>query len=130
MTKGKLEHRRPKRHYCHVQKGKHVPGIAKEVLRERLIHFLKQRPGSSKPELKTESKHPKSKRKGRKSVKEALPPTDPAVHHHISTETRNKIDIADFLDANEGDPALEVSYSNQFSTILTLIFSLRILFLS
>ena len=51
---------------------------------------------------------PKSKRKGRKLVEETLSPTDPALHHHISTETRNKVDIADFLDANEGDPALTV----------------------
>ena len=53
---------------------------------------------------------PKSNRKGRKSAKETLPPTDPAVHHHISMETRNKLDIADFLDTNEGDAALEVCY--------------------
>ena len=53
---------------------------------------------------------PRSKPKGRKSVKETLSLTDPAVHHHISTETRNKVDIADFLDANEGDPALKVCY--------------------
>jgi len=64
-----------------------------------------------------------SKPKGRKSVKETLSPTDPAVHHHISTETRNKVDIADFLDANEGDPALAVCYLRRFSVVLILIFS-------
>jgi hypothetical protein len=89
-----------------VQKGRHVAGIAKEVLRERLIHLIKQRPVSRNPGLKIET--PKSKQKGRKSVKENLPPTDPAVHYHISTETRNRVDIADFLDVNEDDPAVEV----------------------
>ena len=47
--------------------------------------------------------------KGRKPVKESLPQTSPNVHHHISAETRNKVDIADLLDENEGDPALEVN---------------------
>jgi hypothetical protein len=69
---------------------------------------------------------PKSKRKGRKLVEETLLPTDPALHHHISTETRNKVDIADFLDANEGDPALTVCYNihlRRLSVVLILIFS-------
>ena len=67
---------------------------------------------------------PKSKRKGRKLVEETLSPTDPALHHHISTETRNKVDIADFLDANEGDPALTVCYYihlRRLSVVLILI---------
>jgi len=54
--------------------------------------------------------HPNQlKPKGRKPVKESLPKTSPNVHHHISAETRNKVDIADLLDENEGDPALEVN---------------------
>jgi hypothetical protein len=97
-------------------------------LQERLIHLIKQQPGSSKPELKTDSEQPKSKQKDRKSVKEALPSTDPAVHHHMSTETRNKVDIADFLNANEGDPALKVSHYIQFSTTRTDFFFIELCF--
>jgi len=51
------------------------------------------------------------KPKGRKPVKEPLQHTSPTTHHHISAETRNKVDIADLLDENEGDPALEVVFS-------------------
>ena len=51
----------------------------------------------------------KPKRRGRKLlVKEDLPFTSPTAHHHISAEIRNKVDIADLLDENEGDPGLEV----------------------
>jgi hypothetical protein len=48
------------------------------------------------------------KLRGRKRVLEVLPPTSPTVHHHISTETREKVDIAQYLDDNEDDPAVEV----------------------
>jgi len=96
---GELEHRRSKRFYPIVRKGKHAVGIGKAVSRERLLQFISQRTVASKVRLS---------RKGRKPVKESLPHTSPTIHHHISAETRNKVDIADLLDVHEGDPALEV----------------------
>jgi hypothetical protein len=41
----------------------------------------------------------------------------------MSTETRNKVDIADLLDENEGDPALEVAFKLIFICFLLLICS-------
>ena len=74
-------------------------------MRKRLVHLITQRRvGGGAAEV------PSVNRKGRKSVKESLSLTDPTVHHQISTDTRNKVNIADYLDENEGDPALEVLY--------------------
>jgi hypothetical protein len=104
-SQGELEHRRSKRFYPIVRKGRHAVGIGKVVSRERLLQLISQRTIRS-----NRSTHPKVRLspKGRKPVKESLPPTSPTTHHHISAETRNKVDIADLLDENEGDPALEV----------------------
>ena len=101
---GELEHRRSKRFYRIVPKGKHAIGIGKAVSRERLIHRITQRTVSvthSKVQLNP---------KGRKPVQEPLPHTSPTTHHHMSVKTKNKVDIADLLDENEGDPALEVAF--------------------
>jgi len=99
---GELEHRRSKRFYPIVRKGSHAVGIGKAVSRERLLQLISQRTvGSTHPKVRLSPK-------GRKPVKESLPPTSPTTHHHISAETRNKVDIAELLDENEGDPALEV----------------------
>jgi len=80
----------------------HTPGIAKEVLHQRLVHLTTQRSAS-----RTKIEMPKHLT-GHKSLKEVLPATSPIAHHHISAETRNRVEIADYLDENEGDPALEV----------------------
>jgi hypothetical protein len=106
-NKGELEHRRSKRFYPIVQKGNHAIGIGKAVSRERLIQLIAQK-GVGATHSKVQPNL-----KGRKPVKEPLPHTLPTTHHHISAETRNKVDIADLLDENEGDPALEV-YSSQY----------------
>jgi len=99
---GELEHRRSKRFYPIVRKGRHAVGIGKAVSRERLLQLISQRTiGSTHPKVRPSPK-------GRKPVEESLPHTSPTTHHHISAETRNKVDIADLLDENEGDPALEV----------------------
>ena len=103
-NQGELEHCRSKRFYPIVRKGRHAVGIGKAVSRERLLQQISQRTFASRSTL------PKVRPslKGRKRVKESLPQTSPTTHHHISAETRNKVDIAYLLDENEGDPALEV----------------------
>ena len=80
----------------------HTKGIAKEVLRERLLHLITSRSaGRHKVAIMKQ-------RRGRKQISEVLPLTSPTLHHHISAETREKVDIAEYCDAHEGDPALEV----------------------
>ena len=99
---GELEHCRSKRFYPIVRKGSHAAGIGKAVSRERLLQQISQRSiGASHPKVQLNPK-------GRKPVKESLAHTSPTAHHHISVETRNKVDIANLLDESEGDPALEV----------------------
>jgi len=119
---GELEHRRSKRFYPIVQKGRHAVGIGKAVSRERLLQQISQRTsGSIHPKIRPSLK-------GRKRV--SLPQTSPTTHHHISAETRNKVDIADLLDENEGDPALEVRIQASFNFFLFLILLCRTLFLN
>jgi len=102
---GELEHRQSKRFYPIVQKGRHAIGIGKAVSRERLIQQITQRGvGATHQKVQPNTK-------GRKPVEEYLQHTSPITHHHILAETRNKVDIADLLDENEGDPALEVVFS-------------------
>ncbi len=80
----------------------HTKGIAKEVLHERLLHLIMSRSaGHHKVEI------PKL-HQGRKQLSEILPPTSPTIHHHISAETHERVNIPEYCDANEGDPALEV----------------------
>jgi len=69
------------------------------MLRERIVYLAK---------LKTPIQQKIPKLRGRKRISEVLPPTSPTVHHHISTETHEKVDITQYLDDNEDDPAVEV----------------------
>lgn len=48
---------------------------------------------------------------------DALPPTLPELHHHISTDKRLSVNIFRWLDANNGDPALNVHYFTAISHI-------------
>ncbi|KAF8952881.1 hypothetical protein BDZ97DRAFT_1604319, partial [Flammula alnicola] len=95
---GELEHRRVKRFYPRVQKGKHAKGIAKQVQRERLLHTLNER---NKVPLKN------SKPSATSKANEVLPATSPDAHHHISEEVRHKVPLAQWLGKNEDDPALK-----------------------
>ena len=63
--------------------------------------------------------------KGYKPVKEFLPHTLLTTHHHISAKTQNKVDIADLLDENEEDPALEVIFQLISICFLLLICALQ-----
>jgi hypothetical protein len=68
--------------------------------------------------------------KGRKPVKEFLPHTSPTTHYHISAETQNKVDIANLLDKNEGDPALEVCIQTNIDFFLPMFLLCRTLSLN
>ena len=102
---GELEHRRGKRHFKTVRKGKHVLGIGLQVRRERLIHRLQERNKTNQavadlndlPTLPFEEQS------------DLLPPTLPTQHHHISTNSRQKVQLTQWLDKNRDDPAILVS---------------------
>jgi hypothetical protein len=95
-----------KRFYKRVRKGKHVIGIGLQVRRERLIHRLKERnqhiPVTDVPNgfenLPTVPLE----------VTESLPPTTPGDHYQISSDTRQKVQLLQWLKTNETDPALRV----------------------
>src|SRR6266704_5417231 len=55
----------------------------------------------------------------------ATPHISSTTHHHISAETQNKVDIADLLDENEEDPALEVIFQLISICFLLLICALQ-----
>lgn len=94
---GELEHRRGKRYYKRVNKGKFIVGIGKQVRRERYFHrtrALRKSKSSSADKL----------------LEESLPstPTSLEQHHHISSDTRSKIILPVWLNQHKNDPALLV----------------------
>jgi hypothetical protein len=51
---------------------------------------------------------------------EALPPTLPSQHHHISADKRQKVQVSQWLHRNQADPAVKVcclSYSGCSSLV-------------
>jgi hypothetical protein len=100
-TQGELEHRRVKRFYWRVRKGQHTIGIGLQVRRERFLQRLKERNQQT-----TENNDLPSVPLG---IMEPLPPTAPTDHYHISLDTRNKVQLRQWLQRNESDPALHVS---------------------
>ena len=48
---------------------------------------------------------------------DTLPPTLPEVHHHISTDIRQKVELLQWLDRNREDPAIQVCLC-QFPTCI------------
>ena len=84
--------------------------------RERLIHLIKSR-SVWRPPVQV------LKARGRKRIAEVLPPTSPTIHHHISAETRERVDIIQYLDDNEDNPALKVSSGTIF--IIGLLINLQ-----
>lgn len=104
-TQGELEHRRCKRFYPRVHKGLFALGIAREVRRERILHFKETNPP-----------HKKQKKNSRKSISvaftqsENLPPANPNQRYQMSNETRHPHDISKMLGDFSGDPACNVSY--------------------
>ena len=102
---GELEHRRVKRHFKTVRKGHHVLGIGLQVRRERLIHRLRERNKQNQArvdpnDLPTVSFEEQS---------DALPPTLPTQHYHISVDSRQKVQLSQWLHKNCDDPAILVS---------------------
>jgi hypothetical protein len=87
--------------YRRVHKGKHVIGIGMQVQRERLIHILQEKNKQHNSEVETPLTVPFEE-------PEALPYTSPELHHHMSYDTRHKVNLTEWLGKNIQDPAIFV----------------------
>ena len=105
---GELEHRRGKRFFKRVRKGKHVLGIGIQVRRERLIYRLQERNKQRQQAASNISTTNEDLLTVSFEEQEHLPPTLPTEHHHISNDTRQKIQLAQWLNNYRDDPAIQV----------------------
>jgi hypothetical protein len=85
--------------YRRVHKGKHVIGIGLQVRRERFIHILQERNKQHNSEVATLPTVPFEE-------PETLPYTPPELHHHMSNDTRYKVNLTQWLGRNIQDPAI------------------------
>jgi hypothetical protein len=113
-----LEHRRAKRMYKRVSKGKHIVGIGLQVRRERMIHRLQER---NKHQLQQLAHAQDDLPTVSFEQRETLPPTLPTSHHHISNDTRQKVELPLWLRDNKKDPAIRVSNIGLAFTIHKLL---------
>jgi hypothetical protein len=103
-----MEHQRGKRFFKVVRKGKHIHGIGQRVRRQRLIHRLKERNLRCRQKLGT-SDQTDDLPTVPFEEHEPLPPILPSQHHQLSTDTRQRVQIIQWLDKNSADPAIFVS---------------------
>ena len=101
---GELEHRRGKRCYKRVSKGKFVVGIGKQIRRERLMHRIRER-----NKIRQQNQMIRNLPTVPFEEEETLPATSPNQHHHISVENRQKVQVVQWTSTNEKDPAVKVS---------------------
>ncbi|PPQ78449.1 hypothetical protein CVT24_001579 [Panaeolus cyanescens] len=104
---GELEHRRCKKFYPRVHKGKkyYVSGVANHVFRERRMHNL----GES---MNIQMTRPNKKRRLAPTreldlSEETIHSTNALLHFQISEETRNPVRVNTFLANYQGDPAIK-----------------------
>jgi len=109
---GELEHRRVKRFYSRTNKNNVGSQIAKHERRERLLRAISRRREGSADNLS--APEPEASRVSLNfDVSEALPPTPPSQHHHISEERKHHLNIPTWLKENEGDLAVQVRVNNK-----------------
>ena len=114
VGQGELEHRRVKRFYLRVHKGKFTEGITKQQRRERILHMMKgQAPHHpSKLARKRKYRHNTQDATTDPCVSfndlETLPSSSPYEHHKISNDVQHKIDLSCWLSEHCGDLATKV----------------------
>ena len=98
-----------------MRKGDHVHGIARHVDRERTL-FQVQQTLKKKVALEQHQRNEGSQDENTTTLniiplgeEEALGPTLPEHHHHISKDVRHKVNVHNWLADNQKDPALKVS---------------------
>ncbi|KAF9049001.1 hypothetical protein BJ165DRAFT_1592981 [Panaeolus papilionaceus] len=104
---GELEHRRCKRFYPCVHKGKrhYARGIAVHISRERRLHNLGKISGIQM--TRPTKKQRVGPKRHKALVDERLLPSRASDHYQISVEMRNPIPIRLFLSENNDDPAVK-----------------------
>ena len=89
-----------------MRKGKHILGIGLRIRRERLIHRLRERNRRNQAVAINSDDLPTIPFE---EQSDALPPTLPTQHYHISINSRQKVQLAEWLHKNRDDPAVLVS---------------------
>ena len=120
MFQEELKHRRVKRQYSRVHKGKFTVGIAKRTRRERILHNIMKRHSHLKVSRKRKHGVPdplstlSSTTSGNPSIpfssSEPLPAAPSNQHYQMSSEIRHKVFLSVWLGDNKGDPTLKVSH--------------------
>ncbi|KAF8148264.1 hypothetical protein B0H34DRAFT_668986, partial [Crassisporium funariophilum] len=121
---GELEHRRVKRFYARTNKNKSfTQQITRQQRRERILRKIAERERKQKNAAAASSSQPPPPAHSRgiqspsPSVPfeetDALPKTQPDVHHHISNSVRQRENIFKWVDYHEqqGDWAVKVRHS-------------------
>ncbi|KAI0040823.1 hypothetical protein FA95DRAFT_1527233 [Auriscalpium vulgare] len=101
---GELQHRQVKRRYAKSGKVRYIASLAKQDARERFIAEQRKR---MEKELTPPSPAVGSTSRRRKRTDDDIPFTDPKAHYHIAEQSRDSVNLIDWLDDNDGDPALK-----------------------
>ena len=95
---GEGEHKKwSKQFYPRVRKGDHVSGIAQHVYRERTLFQVQQAMENQLLDPEQIQHVEENTLKIPLSEEEALGPTLPEHHHHMSKETRHKVDCPEVV---------------------------------
>jgi len=89
-----------------VRKGKHVLGIALRIQWEHLIHRLQECNRQNQAVAINSDDLPTIPFEEQSDV---LPPTLPTQHYHISINSRQKVQLVEWLHKNHDDPAVLLS---------------------
>ena len=124
--KGETQHRTVKKYYSRASKAHPTQSIAKRQRRERTLHKIANRNKAAEANSNVDD-HRATKRRRKEPVldfedEERLPYTNPEVHYHISSDTKEKINIYLWPDEElEKDVAYKVSMSCTASHLRTEI---------
>ncbi|KAF8815986.1 hypothetical protein BYT27DRAFT_7185715 [Phlegmacium glaucopus] len=118
---GELEHRRVKRFYARTNKNKaFTRQITRQQWRECILRNIRERLKQPPPPVHSEEiQSPSASVPFEES--DALPPTTPEVHHHLSNSTRQRENIFKWVDYHErnGDQAVKDFIPNLKDHILS-----------
>ena len=99
---GEAEHQKVKRYYKWASKCDYTRGIAKQNHREREFRKINEREMLRDALDSAPSLSPRNK--------DALPAIAPDIHHYMSHEMKNKINLSKWLRKNKNDPACKVGF--------------------
>jgi hypothetical protein len=96
-----------------MRKGKHILGIGKQVRQEHMIHRIQERnkriqEKNLKRQIISDDDLPTIPFENQSEI---LLSTSPTQHYHISVDSCQKVQLAQWLSKCEGDPAVYVGIS-------------------